>query len=147
MDEYDTLRPVADLIRELSEHLKQFLEDPITWEPSHKVREEMKQAVIDCIARQIYSHLHRLARKRLISDPVRSWRIAFSRRGTGSTRVRAQDIARIYDAAMPLSDETAEEEMDEFLTDITALVDEAVKAGGGKFVGGYEYADEIIYAP
>jgi len=111
-----------------------FLENPIKWEPSSKVTEEMKQAAIDSIARELYSQLRKLARKRLISDPVLDWGTAFSRRGTGSTRVRARDIAMIYDLAVPIPDETVDGEMDEFIVDITELVREAVKEGGGKLV-------------
>jgi len=132
-DEYNTLKPVADLIRVLSEYIMRFLENPIKWEPSSKVTEEMKQAAIDSIARELYSQLRKLARKRLIDDPVLDWRTAFSRRGTGSARVRALDIAMIYNLAVPIPDETMDGEMDEFIVDITELVREAVKEGGGKF--------------
>ncbi len=137
-DEYDTLRPVADLIRVLSEHIMRFLENPIKWEPSSKVTEEMRQAAIDSISRELYSQLHKLARKRLISDPALDWGTAFSRRGTGSTRVRARDIAMIYDLAAPIPDERIDGEMDKFIVDITELVREAVKVGGGKLLERYE---------
>ena len=111
-----------------------FLENPIRWEPSSKVTEEMKQAAINSIAREVYSQLRRLARERLITDPVLDWGTAYSRRGTGSTRVRARDIAMIYDLAVPIPDETVDSEMDKFIVDITELVREAVKVGGGKLV-------------
>ena len=138
-DEYDTLRPVADLIKVLSEHIMRFLENPIKWEPSSKVTEEMKQAAIDSIARELYSQLRKLARKRLIGDPVLDWVTAFSRRGTGSTRVRARDIATIYELAVTIPDETVDGVMDPSSVDITELVRKAVKEGGGKFMERYEY--------
>lgn len=137
-DEYDTLRPVADLIRVLSEHIMRFLENPIKWEPSSRVTEEMRQSAIDNIVRELHSQLRKLARKRLISDPVLDWGTAFSRRGTGSTRVRARDIAMIYDLAVPNPEEALDSETDQFIENITELVREAVKSGGGKLLKRYE---------
>lgn len=139
IDEYDTLRPVADLIRVLSEHVMRFLENPKKWESSNKVTEEKKEAAIDSIARELYSQLGKLARKRLINDPVLDWGTAFSRRGTGSTRVRARDIAMIYDLAVPISEEIVDSEIDEFTVGITELVRESVKSGGGKFMKRCEF--------
>jgi hypothetical protein len=133
-DEYDTLRPVADLIRVLSECIMRFLENPTKWEPSSKVTEEVRQAAIDNIARELYPQLRKFARKRLITDPVLDWGTAFSRRGTGSTRVRARDIAMIYDLAVPVSEGTSDSETDTFIVNITELVREAVKSGGGKLM-------------
>lgn len=99
----------------------------------------MKQAAIDSIARELYSQLRKLARKRLIGDPVLDWVTAFSRRGTGSTRVRARDIATIYELAVTIPDETVDGVMDPSSVDITELVRKAVKEGGGKFMERYEY--------
>jgi len=137
-DEYDTLRPVADLIRVLSEDIMRFLENPKVWEPSNKITEEMKQATIDSIARELYSQLRKLARKRLIDDPVLDWRTAFSRSGTGSARVRAKDIAMIYDLAVPIPEEEADSAINRFILDIRELVKEAVISGGGEFAKRYE---------
>ena len=41
----------------------------------------------------------------------------------------------IYDLAVPIPDETVDGEMDKFIVDITELVRDAVKEGGGKFIG------------
>src|SRR3989442_8363044 len=76
LDEYDTLRPVADLIRELSEQIRAFLVRPQKWEPAEG-SEEMQQAAIDSIARDIYTQLHTLARKRLIRDQLLKWETAY----------------------------------------------------------------------
>ncbi|MGZ3624799.1 MAG: hypothetical protein ACXWPG_16645, partial [Ktedonobacteraceae bacterium] len=139
MDEYDTLKPVADLIRVLSEHIMRFLENPVRWEPSNNIDEEIKEATIDNIAREFYSQLRQLAGKRLINDPVVEWVTAFSRRGMGSTRIRAKDIATIYDSAVPILDETVDNKIDKFSLDVIKLVRDAVIAEGGKFMERSEY--------
>ena len=104
LDEYDTLRPVADLIRETSEQIKKFLDAP-TWEATHHQSEEDRQAAIDRIARELYSQLHILAHQQLIRDHRMSWETAYFRYGRGSARIRAYDIDAIYRDTAPLPDE------------------------------------------
>jgi hypothetical protein len=91
----------------------------------------MRQAVIDTIAREMYSQLHVLAQKRLIRDHVLNWETAYSRYGRGSTRVRAHDIETIYHVAAPTVDEVEGYEEQEFLVNVIELVRDAVRAGGG----------------
>lgn len=131
-DEYDTLRPVADLIRELSEHIRTFLDKPQRWDPLDNGLEEMRQAAIDTIAREVYSQLHVLARKRLIREHVLNWETAYSRAGRGSTRIRAHDIEMIYHVAAPTVDKGDRGEEQAFLVHVVELVRDAVKSGGGK---------------
>ncbi len=107
-DEYDTLKPVADLIKELSEQLKRFLEKPARWEPSYQGTEEARQVIVDAIARELYPQLHKLIRKQLISNPRSLWQTAFARQGRGSAKVRAYDIDSIYGAAAPTIAEIAQ---------------------------------------
>ena len=45
----------------------------------------------------------------------------------------------IYNLAVPILDETVDDEIDNFSVDITELVRYAVKEGGGKFMERYEY--------
>ena len=133
LDEYDTLRPVADLIRELSEQIRTFLDKPQRWDPFDNGLEEMRQAAIDTIAREMYSQLHSFTQKRLIRDHVLTWETAYSRYGRGSARVRAHDVEMIYHIAAPTVDEVESSEDHDFLVNVIELVRDAVRAGGGKF--------------
>lgn len=133
LDEYDTLRPVADLIRELSEQIRTFLDKPQRWDPFDNGLEEMRQAAIDTIAREMYSQLHAFTQKRLIRDHVLNWETAYSRYGQGSARIRAHDVETIYHVAAPTVDEVEGREEQEFLVNVIELVRDAVRAGGGKF--------------
>ena len=60
-DEYDTLRPVADLITRLQVHLYLFIENPINWDPIN-APDEMKQGAIDIITRELDASLHQFVR-------------------------------------------------------------------------------------
>ncbi len=132
LDEYDDLKPVADLIRELSEQIRGFLEKPLKWEHAEGLSDEMQQVAIDTITREMYTQFHILARKRLIRTHVPDWETAYSRSGTGSTRVRAHDIDLIYTSAAPIVDEAGTHEANEFLDQVIQLVRNAVLVGGGK---------------
>lgn len=132
LDEYDTLRPVADLIRELSEQIRMFLDKPFKWEPVAGP-EEVQQAAIDRIAREIYTQLHAFGRAQIIRDHLLDWETAYSRWGTGSARVRAHDIQMIYTLAVPFFGELDDELGDAFLGQVVELVRTAVQTGGGRF--------------
>jgi GTPase Era involved in 16S rRNA processing len=131
LDEYDRLRPVADLIRELSEQIRAFLMKPQKWEPADG-SEEMQQAAIDGIARDIYTRLHALARKRLIKEHWLEWETAYTRWGIGSAKERAQDLELIYNLAVPIVGEFNDDVADEFLASVVELVGEAVRSKGGE---------------
>jgi energy-coupling factor transporter ATP-binding protein EcfA2 len=132
-DQYDTLRPVADLIRLLSEHINPFITKPRGWKP-YEPSEEEKQIVIDKVAREFFSRLHDLANRRLFMEHVAKWGEAFSRSGTGSTRVRARDIRGVYEEAAPVPGETPEPESAELLDDIRTMFKESAEAAKAEVI-------------
>lgn len=134
LDEYKTLRPVADLIREISEHVKQLLDQPLTWEFANYRSEEERQIAIDTIAREVYAYLHTLSRQCIILDSISDWQIAYSRSGKGSTKVRAYDIEQIYRTAAPMVEELEDDEIDALFLQVTDVVRNAILAEGGKLL-------------
>ena len=130
--EYDTLRPVADFILRLSEHIIVFLASPVRWEPGH-APEEMKRQVVDEVARRVFADLHDLGAQRLFHERVKQWAVAYSHRGTGSTYERAQDIDGIYDFAAPIPGEAGNENASELVSAILTTVKKAVGESGGLF--------------
>jgi hypothetical protein len=131
-DEYDTLRPVADFILRLSEHIIVFLGAPLRWQPGH-TSEEMKSQVVDEIARRVFSDLHELGAQRLFHERVKDWGMAYAHRGTGSTHERAQDIDGIYGVAAPIPGEAANENASGLVTAILTAVKASVGKSGGVF--------------
>lgn len=130
--EYDTLRPVADFILRLSEHIIVFLASPLRWEPGNAT-EEMKRQVVDEIARRIFADLHELGEQRLFHERVKQWALAYSHRGASSTHTRAQDIDGIYDFAAPIPGEAANENASHLVSAILATVKKAFAESGGLF--------------
>ncbi len=135
-DEYDTLKPVADLIRLIQNHLSRFLAAPLGWHPHAPAEEDESRTVaIDSIRTEVFTRLHELARRRILDERFSGWLEAFEYRGTGSTRVRARDIVTIYESAAPVPNEMPGPDSNEFLFEIRELVAESVEAGGGKLKG------------
>lgn len=130
--EYDTLRPVADFIARLIEHVTVVLSSPLRWDPE-TATEEMKRQVIADIASAVHGKLHELGETRLFHERVKEWSVAYSHRGTGSSRVRAIDIEGIYGVAAPIPGEIADPHSTQLVASIKAFVQEAVEGVGGAF--------------
>jgi hypothetical protein len=130
--EYDTLRPVADFIARLIEHVTVVLSAPLRWTPD-EAPEEMKRQVIADIASEIHGRLHDLGESRLFRERLTEWRAAYSHRGTGSTHARAQEIEGIFKVAAPIPTEIADAHSTALLLAIKSVVLEAVETAGGEF--------------
>ncbi len=53
-NEYDTLRPVADLVARLIEEVSKFLDNPTAWEPRQPTEEEAEAAISE-VRQQVYT--------------------------------------------------------------------------------------------
>ena len=72
-DEYDTLRPVADLFRSLQDDIYVFIQNPLKWDGPEPDDEE-KQQIFDRFD---------LATRRIRREHVPEWQDAYNRRGFG----------------------------------------------------------------
>lgn len=134
-DEYDTLRPVADLIDALQSHVRPFLDAPLRWEPATEATDEMMTFAIDRIAQQVSERLHNWVATRLVRDRIIRWQEAYGHRGFGSARERRRDVESIYSEAAPIPGQIADPPSNEFLREIRVLIRNAIEAGGGKLEG------------
>lgn len=133
-DEYDTLRPIADLATQLRESVSRFLNNPIDWNRTDADDEE-RQLAIDPIRQVIEVALRDLAVRRLVQTHLTDWRTAYDgpgARGAGSTSRRAAAIHGIYDAAAPIPDAVMTELSAAFLREIRAIVIKAIEDCGGE---------------
>ncbi len=131
-DEYDTLRPVADLVTQLRESISRFLNTPITW-TRKPADEQEEQASIAHIRKMVNTALHDLAVRRLVQTHLAEWRVAYDDfSGPGSTRLRAVAIHGIYDSAAPLPDAVITAPSVTFLSEIRRIVTSAIESNGGK---------------
>jgi signal recognition particle receptor subunit beta len=117
-DEYDTLKPVADLRQQLQTRIYVALQNPLTWdggEPS----DDGKQQIFDDLADRISKKLVDLSTRRIRKERVADWQSAYNERGRGSTFVRAKIIVEdIYNRAAPVPDIIPSPERNRFLHEV-----------------------------
>ena len=132
--EYNGLRPVADLVRELQNSISLWLDHPAGW-TRRPADEDEGQAVINQIRQKVYADIHILAEQRLLADHRGGWRTAFGFNGPGSSFDRAKEMGRIYDAAAPSISSVMDTTTQEFLDRIIRIVGDAVEDAGGSVEG------------
>lgn len=136
VDEYDTLRPVADLIRYLQIHVSQFLSNPLGWIPSTPPEDDQVRIdAVDAVKKEVFTRLHDMSRRRVLEERVREWVSAYEHRGIGSTRIRARDVITIYEEAAPIPNEMPGPDANKFLFDLRELIADSVKMAGGQLRG------------
>ena len=133
-DEYKELKPVADLVRQLQTSISLWLDSPTGW-TRLPANEDESQAAINEIRKDVFSNIHALAERRLITANSPGWRTAFAFSGTGSSHERAREINRIYDAAAPSITSVLDSTAQEFLNQIIQIVGDAVVDAGGSVDG------------
>ncbi|MEH1814032.1 MAG: hypothetical protein V7K26_15565 [Nostoc sp.] len=129
--EYDTLKPVADLLTRLNESISKFLDNPSKWTMNNKSEEEAEQAVNN-IRQKVFAELHSFTTNRLLKEPLALWITAYKHSGKGSTLLRARDIKVIYDTAAPELTPIMNISSQEFLQQIRQLVHNPIEQTGGK---------------
>lgn len=97
-DEYNSLRPVADLLQYVVRQVNVFLRNECRWRSDGAIDDDG----VAYVARQTSAQLLPILRKMLIANPVDTWRRAYTYRGRGSTVERAVDIDSIYRGVAPL---------------------------------------------
>ncbi len=128
-DHYDTLQPVADLVRLLGEKLFTFVARPRTWKPAPPPEGD-QQIALARVRQEITLMLETLVRDRLFLERTAEWLLAFEFRGVHSTFRRAGAVREIYEIAAPIPYEAASPEANAFLDLIRQRVKEAsAKAG------------------
>ncbi|MFZ5452121.1 MAG: hypothetical protein ACOZF2_09675 [Thermodesulfobacteriota bacterium] len=136
IDEYDDLKPVADLIRLLQIHVSQFLTLPLDWLPSiPPVDSPERIEPIDAIKKEVFTRLHEMSKRRVLDERIREWVVAYEHRGIGSTRVRARDVVAIYEGAAPVPNEMPGPDANKFLFELRELIAKCVQMAGGKLKG------------
>jgi hypothetical protein len=122
-DEYDTLKPVGELKRELDGQIYRMLQQPVRWvgpEPT----DDDKQLMIDTLAKEISREVTALCSRRINANRRKAWQEAYAEFGQGSTFRRARIISgEVYDRAAPIPAVTPSPDQNSFLHEVTALVD------------------------
>jgi len=131
VDEYDTLKPVANLRNQLRDRLYVLLQNPLRWEPEEPADDDQKLQVFDELANLLSSKMQDLATRRIRAERMPEWQSAFNQSGRGSSYTRASIIGeRIYDRAAPIPDATPSPDRNSFLHEVAAVVEAVCQEKG-----------------
>ncbi|MDO9012456.1 MAG: hypothetical protein Q7U78_11715 [Gallionella sp.] len=123
-DEYDNLKPVADLRKQLQDRLYILLQNPLRWDPVEPTDDAHKQQVYDGLAKALSAKMLDLATRRVRAERMPEWQKAFNQSGRGSSYDRASIIGKqIYDRAAPVPDVTPSPDRNSFLHDVAEVVE------------------------
>lgn len=132
-DEYDNLKPVADLRKQLQDRLYVLLQNPLRWDPAEPTDDAHKQQVFDGLANALSAKMLDLATRRVRAERMTDWQSAFNQSGRGSSYARASIIGeRIYERAAPIPDVTPSPDRNSFLHDVAAVVESVCDELGAK---------------
>ena len=131
-DEYDTLRPVADLRQELRDRIYVFIQNPVQWDGPEPSEEEM-QSKYDALADNLSGRLLALSTRRVWRERINDWERAYQESGRGSTFVRARIIGNdIYEPAAPVPDVMPSHDRNQFLREVVGEVEGAAEEIGAR---------------
>ena len=131
-NEYDDLRPVADLVARLQENISRWLDSPSGWTRDPETQQE-RDAALASVRKVVFQALHKLAEERLADEHRPDWQTAYWFSGRGSGHRRAEEIDRIYEEAAPAISSAMSGQARQFLHNLHRIVREAVEAAGGQF--------------
>lgn len=135
-NEYDNMRPVADLVSGLQESISKWLDNPADW-TRPPMDEDEKNAALSRVRQAVFIALHDLAEKRIANTHRQDWTTAHDFAGSGSSYRRADVIENIYEDAAPVIHSAMSGSAREFLHGLHKLVRDAVEEAGGEFNGVY----------
>ncbi|MBI4663215.1 MAG: hypothetical protein HY735_30785 [Verrucomicrobia bacterium] len=134
-DEYDTMKPVAHLRDLLMEKFGPFVAEPRGWKPTN-VSTEVKDAAVARVLVELRKRVEDYISRRLREEHLSDWRVAYDRRGTGSARLRANDIRSINEDVAPVPDEVPAPLASKLLDDFRDIFREAAAAADAEIIAG-----------
>lgn len=131
-DEYDNLKPVADLRKQLQDRLYVLLQNPLRWDSTEPTDDAHKQQIFDGLANALSAKMLDLASRRVRAERMTDWQSAFNQSGRGASYARASIIGeRIYERAAPIPDLIPSPDRNSFLHEVTELVEAVCSEGEG----------------
>ncbi|MFI7356538.1 hypothetical protein ACIBTP_21655 [Streptomyces avidinii] len=123
-DEYDSLKPVADLRTELQVQIFLMLQRPVRWEGGEPTEEEQR-AVINEISGAVTGRLYTLTERCLKDDVQNAWLDAYRQRGPRSTFARARIIdADVFGRGAPVPTVAPSPDKNSFLKAVADILTE-----------------------
>lgn len=131
-DHYDTLDPVGDLVRELTERMRKFLDSPLLWDPP-EADDAARSTRQTELAQALTMKLVELGRERIWRTHLTEWNAAYSERGTGSAYRRARIIKDgVYTPGVPVVSDVENPDAEDFLAAVRSVVEEVFTKVGAE---------------
>lgn len=134
-DEYDTMKPVAHLLALFLDKFTVFVATPRQWKPGN-ASTEAKDTAVARVSAEVSKRLEEYVARRMREEHLNDWSVAYSRRYTGSARLRAKDIRSINEDVAPVPDEIPAPLASKLLDDFREIFREAAKAAGAEIIAG-----------
>ncbi|WP_216912447.1 hypothetical protein [Nocardia noduli] len=132
-NEYDNLKPVAELRESLNEQVWNVVQNPQRWLGPRPTADE-RQLLIDNFMAAVTSRLTELVESRIVEQPHAEWVEAYALSGTGSVARRAQALdIRILERGAPMPVAGRAPESNTLLTAVTGLIVAAATEQGVVF--------------
>jgi len=120
-DEHDSLRPVGDLHRQITERMRRVIEEPTHWQGEEPGSAE-RQRLFDFFAREAGSVVRRVVRDRLLDTAGHLWTEAYEMVGDDAADRRTTYILEsIFDSRVPRS--LSPSEPSEFVSELLDAID------------------------
>ena len=130
-NEYSSLKPVADLGREITEAVADFIANPREWEPPLAAEEDRARAA-ELVRREMSTRVQEFVESRLRVDRTVQWQDAYEFSGTGSGYQRSLKIWTIYQETAPVPTNVPSRDSTKLLDLIRSIFLDAVSAAGGR---------------
>lgn len=132
-NEYDNLKPVAELRESLNEQVWNVVQNPQRWLGARPTAEE-RQNLIDNFMIAVTSRLTDLVENRIVEEPHAEWVEAYALSGNGSVARRAHALdVRILERGAPMPVTGRAPEANALLTAVAHLIDAAATEQGVVF--------------
>ena len=133
-NEYDDLKPIANLSNQIQTAISRWLDDPADWKGTPE-SEEAKFAIINSIREAVSEQIDDLAERRLATLRRHDWQDAYSCSGPGSSFRRADRIATLLHTEVPNISSLMDARAQDFVDRLVKIVSEAVEEAGGSVEG------------
>ncbi len=131
-NEYDFLRPVAELTQRWRENVSKWIDTPIGWTTKNPQDDDVRNLALTAIRRSVAAKLDLFIEMQLVDKHRDDWRAAYGESGQYSSYRRAKKIKDcIYKEAAPHSDDAMSGPARTLRHNLRRLVQDAVEDAGG----------------
>ena len=122
------IRPVSNLLHDMTLAIARFLESPVRWEGNPSA--EDKRAILERVKERVSGELVQFCNRQLREEPQPQWLEAYAFRGRGSTFDRKVKIEALYERQVPIPGDGSDDmlHVQRFIDAVKQLVKGAIES-------------------